>query len=88
MTDTINNVIIEGIGINKLKYNVFHNLRNTDTILDIKTLIFNRYKIPVDVYYFIYNCKQLNNDQTLNEIKFQPEDALHVYYKIFTSNKL
>ena len=73
MSDTINNVIIEGIGINKLKYNVFHNLRNTDTILDIKTLVFNRYKIPLDVYYFIYNCKQLKDDFEL--YKQQQQDT-------------
>ena len=51
---SINNVIIEGLGCENLRYTVLHGLTENSTILNIKKMIFNRFNIPTDIYYFIF----------------------------------
>ena len=80
---TINNVIIEGLGCENLKYTVLHGLTENSTILNIKNMIFSRFNIPTDIYYFIFKSHHIDDDKTLNEIEFKGEDTLHVRFRAF-----
>ena len=84
---TINNVIIEGLGCENLKYTVLHGLTENSTILNIKDIIFSRYNIPRDMYYFIYKSHHINDDKTLSAIEFKGEDTLHVRFRHFTKKQ-
>ena len=80
---TINNIIIEGLGCENLKYTVLHGLTENSTILNIKDIIFGRFNIPRDIYYFIYKSHHIDDDKTLNAIEFKGEDTLHVRFRAF-----
>ena len=67
---TINNIIIEGLGCENLKYTVLHGLTENSTILNIKDIIFSRFNIPKDIYYFIYKSHHIDDDKTLSAIEF------------------
>lgn len=80
---TINNIIIEGLGCENLKYTVLHGLTENSTILNIKDIIFSRFNIPKDIYYFIYKSHHIDDDKTLSAIEFKGEDTLHVRFRAF-----
>ena len=83
----INNVIIEGLGCENHRYIVLHDLTENSTILNIKNIIYNRFKIPTDMYYFIYKSHHINDEKTLNEIEFKGEDTLHVRFRHFKTKQ-
>lgn len=79
----INSVIIEGVGYKNLRYTVLHGLTENSTILNIKDIIFSRFNIPRDIYYFIYQSRQVDDDITLNALNFKRDDTLHVRFRSF-----
>jgi len=80
---TINNVIIEGLGCNNRKYTVLHGLSTNSTILNVKNMIYDRFNIPTDIYYFIYQSRHVDDETELNALKFKGDDTLHVRFRSF-----
>lgn len=79
----INNVIIEGLNCNKNKYIVLHGIEKSLSISNIKNIIYDRFKIPNYIYYFIYQSHRVDNKDTLDTIKYQAECTLHVRFRHF-----
>lgn len=81
---TINNVIIDGLGVNNKKFQVLHGLNENITIMDLKQIIFNRFRIPPKIYYFVLGSKTPTDNQTLKEINLKPECTLYVRLRTFS----
>jgi len=83
MAQIINNIFINGLGMNNKKYQIVHNMENTETMLDVKKRIFANFQIPLNMYYFVCKGKALFDSTTLLDVGFKGDDVLHVKYKCF-----
>ena len=81
---TINNVIIDGLGVNNKKFQVLHGLNENITIMDLKQIIFDRFNIPPKIYYFVLGSKTPGDNQTLKDVNLQPECTLYVRLRTFS----
>lgn len=79
---TTNDGLLHQIFIKTCNNTIVLDVRKTTTILDVKKMIFQRTKIPIEKQKIVFSCKQLENTYTLEHYQIQNESTLHMVFHL------